>query len=189
MFLSLFSKSFPFTQAPLSRPLLAGSDNTVISYYSHKSSYFWKAFLQKNEVINARVCWTDGITENFVTEFLIKVQTFFESICVQYQLDGWIKFTKNIYILLMECSESTQKRPLSKVSLCCRRSLPSWLLVGTGHLVLCNYNNHYYYIGLLQVQTTAQMVGYCYNKYECWTGASVSDVHACRHKFTDMTAG
>ena len=114
MFLSLFSKSFPFTHAPLSRPLLAGSDNTVISYYSHKCSYFWKAFLQKkNEVINARVCWTDGITKNFVTEFLIKVKTFFESICVQNQLNGWIKFTKNIYILLMECSVSTQKQPLS----------------------------------------------------------------------------
>ena len=49
--------------------------------------------------------------------------------------------------------------------------------------------DHYYYTGLLQVQTTAQMVGYCYNKYECWSVASVSGVHACRHKFTDMTAG
>ena len=27
------------------------------------------------------------------------------------------------------------------------------------------------------------------NKYECWSGASVSDMHACRHKFTDMTTG
>ena len=33
------------------------------------------------------------------------------------------------------------------------------------------------------------MIVYCYNKYECWSGASVSDMHACRHKFTDMTAG
>ena len=31
------------------------------------------------------------------------------------------------------------------------------------------------------------MVRYCYNKYECWSGASVSDMHACMHKFTDMT--
>ena len=29
----------------------------------------------------------------------------------------------------------------------------------------------------------AQMVEYCYNKYECWSGASVSDMHACRSKF------
>ena len=36
---------------------------------------------------------------------------------------------------------------------------------------------------LVQVQQTAQMVGYCYNKYECWSGASVSDIHACRSKF------
>ena len=35
---------------------------------------------------------------------------------------------------------------------------------------------------LVQVQQTAQMFGYCYNKYECWSGASVSDMHACRSK-------
>ena len=35
---------------------------------------------------------------------------------------------------------------------------------------------------LVQVQQTAQMFGYCYNKYECWSGASVSDTHACRSK-------
>ena len=33
------------------------------------------------------------------------------------------------------------------------------------------------------------MVGYCFNKYECWSGASVLDMHAGRHKFTDITAG
>ena len=55
MCLSLFSKSYPSTHAPLSRPLLAGSDNTIISYYSHKSSYFGKNIPSKNEVINARV--------------------------------------------------------------------------------------------------------------------------------------
>ena len=48
---------------------------------------------------------------------------------------------------------------------------------------------HYYFSGLSQVQQTAPMVGYCNNKYECWSGASVSDMHACRHKFTHMTAG
>ena len=60
-----------------------------------------------------------GIAENFVTECLFKVQTFFESICVKIQLDGCIEITKvYIYILLMECSVSTQKQPLSKVSAC-----------------------------------------------------------------------
>ena len=34
------------------------------------------------------------------------------------------------------------------------------MLVGTGHLVRCYGNDHFYYTGLLQVQTTAQMVGY-----------------------------
>ena len=34
------------------------------------------------------------------------------------------------------------------------------------------------------------MVGYCYNKYVCWSGAGVLDMHACRHKFAnDMIAG
>ena len=33
------------------------------------------------------------------------------------------------------------------------------------------------------------MVGYCYNKYECWSGASVKDMHASMHKFTHMTVG
>ena len=64
----------------------------------------------------------DDITENFVTECLIKVQTFSEPICGKSQLDGWIKFTKK---MLMECSVSTQKQPLSKVSACCRCSFPS----------------------------------------------------------------
>ena len=27
------------------------------------------------------------------------------------------------------------------------------------------------------------MVEYCYKKYECWSGSSVSDMHACRCKF------
>ena len=46
-------------------------------------------------------------------------------------------------------------------------------------LAWCNCNSHNY--------ETAQLVGYCYNKYECWSHASVSDMHACMHKFTDMT--
>ena len=43
----------------------------------------------------------------------------------------------------------------------------------------------YYFSDLLQVQHTAQMVRYCYNKSVCWSGASVSDMHTCRHKFTE----
>ena len=77
-----------------------------------------------------------------------------------------------------------KKQPLSKVSACYRCSLPSRLLVGMGLLARCNCNKHYYFSDLLQVHQTAQMVGYCYNKYECWS--SVSDMHACMHTFTDM---
>ena len=39
--------TYPSICVPLSRPLLAGSINTIMSYYSNKSSYFWKTFLQK----------------------------------------------------------------------------------------------------------------------------------------------
>ena len=39
------------------------------------------------------------------------------------------------------------------------------------------------------LQQTAQNVGYCYNKYECWSGASVSDMHSCMHMFTNMNVG
>ena len=35
----------------------------------------------------------------------------------------------------------------------------------------------------MQVQQTAHMIGYCYNKNECWSGAIVSDMHDCRCKF------
>ena len=70
----------------LSRPFLVGSDNTIISYYSHKKSYFGKIFLQKNEVINAVYTERRDITEDFVKECLIKVHTFFVSMCGKSQL-------------------------------------------------------------------------------------------------------
>ena len=47
---------------------------------------------------------------------------------------------------------------------------------------MCNFNNHYYYTGLVQVQQTTQMVGYCYGKYESWSGSRASGMHACRFK-------
>ena len=121
-----------------------------------------------------------------LTESLIKVQTFFESICGKKSA-GWMDIIYKKY--LWSVVYQHKKQPLSKVSACCRCSLPSRLLVGMGLLAWCNCNKHYYFSGLLQVQKTAQMVGYCYNKYECLSGASVSDVHACMHMFTDVTVG
>ena len=52
-----------------------------------------------------------NITENFAT-----VQTFFESLCEKKisWMDGWINFTKEEKKnVLVECSVSTQKQPLS----------------------------------------------------------------------------
>ena len=80
----------------------------------------------------------------------------------------------------MKCSVTTQKQPLSKVFACCRCSLPSRLLVGTGLLARWNCSNHYYflvcckcnrqhrwldiaitnmYAGLVQVYQTCMLVG------------------------------
>ena len=127
----------------------------------------------------------DDITGNFATECLIKVQTFLN----QYAEKSAGSMDKIYKKILMECSVSSQKQPLRKVSAYCRCSLQSCLLVGMGLLVRCNFNNHYFFSGVLQVQQTAHMVGYCYNKCECWYVVVVSDMHACRHKFTDMTVG
>ena len=77
------------------------------------------------------------ITENYVTECLLKVQTFFESICGKMfswkengiWMDGYQKKRERKYYLLMKCSVSTQKN-LSKRYACCRCSLPSLLLAG-----------------------------------------------------------
>ena len=65
----------------------------------------------------------DDITGHFVTECLLKGQTFFESMCGEKSA-GWMdKIYKKT---LMEYSVSIQiKRTLSKVSACCRCSLPS----------------------------------------------------------------
>ena len=72
-FLSLFWKSYPSIHAPHSRPLLVGFA-TLISYYSHKNSYFRKTFCQKNsEVISASVHWTNHINENAVTRVFAQI--------------------------------------------------------------------------------------------------------------------
>ena len=118
-----------------------------------------------------------------VMECLIKVQTFFELICGKKSA-GWMDKIYKIY--LWSVVYQHKKQPLGNVSTYCRCSLPSWLLVGMGLHARCNCNKHYYFSDLLQVHR-AQMVGYCNNKCECWSGASVSDMHAYMHMFTDMT--
>ena len=79
MFLSLFCESYQSIHAPCTfQTLVAGSNNTKISYYSRKISYFG----------NDRVYLTDNITENFV-----------ESMCGKKSA-GWMA---NIYKkILME---------------------------------------------------------------------------------------
>ena len=65
----------------------------------------------------------DDITRNFLTECLIKVQTFFESMCGKKSA-GWIDKIYKITIGV-KCLNTNTKQPLGKVSACCRCSLPS----------------------------------------------------------------
>ena len=149
IFLPLFSKSYLSTHAPLSRPLLSGSDNTI-SYNSHENVYFGKHSFKK---------WSDKCQSmlngwyhcNLCNRVFVQ-STKIVSICVKNHLDGWIKFTKNKHNTNGVQCINTKKQHLSKVSACWICSLPSWLMVGTGLLVWCSCNNHYYYTGLLQVQ-------------------------------------
>ena len=130
----------------------------------------------------------DDITENWVTECLIKVQPFFESICGKKSAEWMEKFSKKkLWSVVCQHKNNPWVRYLHAADV--RYHFDCWLvwacLLGaivttiTTSLVCCK----------LQVQQTAQMVGYCYSKYECWSGASVSDMHSCMHKFTDMTVG
>ena len=171
----------------LFRTLLAGSDKTIISYYSHKNSYFGKTFFSKNEVMNDRVYWTDDITENFVTECLIKVQTFFESICGNSQLDGWIIFKKKyVWTVVYQHKNNPWVRYLHAADV--RYNLDCWFvwvcLPGaivttiTSSLVCCKCNRQHRWFDIALIY-----------KYKCWSSASVSDMHAYMHKFTDMTVG
>ena len=95
VFMPLFSKSYPSTHAPLSRPLLSGSDNTI-SYSPHENSYFRKHSFKK---------WSDKCQSmlngwyhcNLCNRVFVQ-STKIVSICVKNHLDGWIKFTKNKHI-------------------------------------------------------------------------------------------
>ena len=92
---------------------------------------------------------------------------------------GWMdNITKNERMLRINT-----KTILSKISTCCRCSLPSWLLVGCScKIQACWSGANVTTITTIPVWYT-KMVGYYYNKYECWFSASVSDMYACRCKF------
>ena len=110
----------------------------------------------------------------------------FESMCGKKSA-GWIdKITKTNKHNLWSVGYQ-HKKTTPESSICILQKFVTILTAGW-YRPNCrcnsNNNNHYYFAGLLQVQQTAQKVGYCYNKYVCWSGASVSDMHACRHKFT-----
>ena len=99
-------------------------------------------------------------------------------------MDGYNYKNERKCYLLMQCSVWTQKslmRDLHAADV--RYHLDCWL--GVTKIQACWSGAIATIISsiLVQVQQTAQMVGYCYNKYECWSGASVSDMHAYRSIF------
>ena len=80
--------------------------------------------MSANEVINAMVYSKDEITENFVTEFLNQYGETFSWKAIYG--DGWTstKREKIIFTYEVQCI-NIRKQPQSKISTCCRCSLPS----------------------------------------------------------------
>ena len=133
----------------------------IISYYTHKISYFGKTFCQKNEVINAKIYWMDTITENFVRAYWTKCKLFLNQYAKTLSWKaayGWMdNITKKWEKIQMECSVITQKQPISKISVCCSCSSTSWLLVG------CNCKIQTCWLGAVVTTITN------------WSGASATD--------------
>ena len=70
------------------------------------------------------------ITKNFVTECLLKVQTFFNQYAEKcsagkWYMDGWIKLQKREKILFTYEEQYISTKNLSGRFACCRCSLPS----------------------------------------------------------------
>ena len=105
--------------------------------------------------------------------------------------DGWIKLlkTERKYYLHMKCSVSTH--------VCCRCSLPSWLLVGcnckiqvcsscaivtiiTTILVWFKCNKQHRWLDTAKTNMNACRCKYI--RHDCWLGATATDMHAvCKH--------
>ena len=103
----------------------------------------------------------------------------------KWYIDGWIQLQKRDKILFtytVQCINTKKAlvRDLNAADV--RYHLDCWL--GVTKIQACWSGAIATTISsiLVKVQQTAQIVGYCYNKYVCWSGASVSDMHACRSK-------
>ena len=170
----------------LFRPLLAGSDNTIISYYFHKSSYFGKTFLQKMK------WWMTGYTER-----TISLKTLWQSVWSKYKpfwinmrkkSAGWMdKFTKKyLWPVVYHHKDNPWVRYLHAADV--RYHLDCWLvwvrLPGaivttiTTSLVW-NRQNRWLDIAitsinadLVQVYQTCMFVCTFY-RYDCWLDATV----------------
>ena len=154
--------------------------------YYHKSSYFGQTFCQKNGVINARVYWTNDITENSVTECSLKVHTFFDSICGKISvlkgfMDGLlkIKITKKRENTNYGWSAVFQQQQQQQRVRACLLVWYSWLYNISTILVWwkCNRQHRWLDIALTNMNTSTgpvQVYQIC-----MFVGASL----------TDMTAG
>ena len=135
--------------------------------------------------------WLDLIIPQYWKLFdrvFVQSTNFFESICEKNQLDEWIKFTKNIHftyaVQLSTCINIKKNKPWLR-----------YLHVADVRYHLDCMLVHACWPGTFATTITTILV-FCKCKqqhrwldYECWSGASASNMHVCRHKFKDMAAG
>ena len=76
---------------------------------------------------------------------------------------------------LMDCSVSTQKVRYPHAADVCY-NLDCWLVLAC-------------LPGAIVTSKTTSLICCMCNRQHRWPGANVSDMHTCRHKFTDMTVG
>ena len=96
---------------------------------------------------------------------------FFESICGKKSA-GWMDKIYKKY--LWSVVYQHKKQPLSKVSACCRCSLPFRLLAGMSLLARCNCNKHYYWLDTAITNMNAGQT--CMLVCTCWLDSTVKDM-------------
>ena len=123
------------------------------------------------------------------TELTISVKTLWQSIRSKFKaflnqhaekicwkvLYGWMeKYPKKQrkYYWSMECSLSTQIQPLSKISACCRCSLPSWLLLR------CNCKMQACWSSATVTTMITTILVWC-NRQQRWLDIAIKGTNSC----------
>ena len=127
------------------------------------------------------------------TERTISLKTLWQSVCSKYKplfsnlyaknsagkwyLDGWIKLLKNREKILFTYEvQYINTKILRKRYVCCRCSLPSWLLVGCNvKIQICSS------CAIVTIITTILVCCKC-NKQHRWLGTAITNMNAWRWK-------